>query len=706
MFQLLQLSARCIHPKYLNQVLWFQPSPSGPIRPFSSSKLMNPMHNPADAAEGTGSAKTVRTIATPIAPGVKESPETITPLKKLPPHRQLKFAIIRVTVVLAFLFTARYFYWRFLDTRNPAAMWFFIVFLIAEGLNFFEALLFYVTTWNPTRYATPAVLPDRTVDVYIATYNESVELLRETVLCAVNIRYPHETYILDDGARAEVRDLAAEFGCRYIARTDRTHAKAGNLNNALGQTTGEFIVTLDADHVPAPNLIDELIGFFRDERMGAVQTTQEFYNLDSFQHRINWRTRSGWQQQELFFNIIQPGKDRYNAAFYCGSPAMLRRKALEDAGGFATESITEDMHTGMRIQKKKWRVIYHNRSLAFGLAPQTFVGFATQWQRWGHGCMQVLRREHPILGRGLSFGQRLCYFASVYFYWMSYQKLLYILTPIVCLITGVFPLITEPRLFVSFFFPYFFLNLFASVLLQGGFTSYIRSEQFNILKMHVLMKTVAGLFRRKTKFAVTPKSRAGAASAGELILPIFLIIALIVSVVAGGIRLSRAHDDFTFWALCVNIFWSIFYVYMMVGVVWNAMKRKEMRASYRFPARLDLPATARFNDGGNTVELATYARNLNRFGISITLDKPVPPGTQVEMQFEIAERKISAVGEVMRNQPYKIKDAIRHSSGIRFTSIATEDQDEISRYLLLEIAPRESKALRLTYTSQHEEQTV
>ena len=125
--------------------------------------------------------------------------------------------------------------------------------------------------------------------------------------------------------------------------------------------------------------------------MGAVQTAQDFYNLDSFQHRMNWRTRVGWQQQELFFNVIQPGKDRFNAAFYCGSPAMLRRSALEEMGGFATETITEDMHTGMRLQKKKRPSSITIARLAFGLAPQTFVGFATQWQRWGHGCMQVLR---------------------------------------------------------------------------------------------------------------------------------------------------------------------------------------------------------------------------------------------------------------------------------------------------------------------------
>ena len=219
--------------------------------------------------------------------------------------------------------------------------------------------------------------------------------------------------------------------------------------------------------------------------------------------RRYWRSRAGWQQQELFFNVIQPGKDRFNAAFYCGSPAMLRRSALNEIGGFATETITEDMHPGVRLQKQKYKALYYNKTLAFGLAPQTFVGFATQWQRWGYGCMQVMRTENPVFGRGTSMGQRLCYFASMYFYWMSYQKLLFLLTPIVALLAGVFPLITTPALFVSYFFPFFFLNVFASVLLQGGFRSYFHSEQFNILKMHVLLSSVTGLFRSKIGFKVT-----------------------------------------------------------------------------------------------------------------------------------------------------------------------------------------------------------
>ena len=181
-----------------------------------------------------------------------------------------RVAFARLLVVLTIPFTLRYFFWRAGMTMNPAARWFFYLFLAAEMLNFLEAALFYFTTWKPAHHAVPALLPGRTVDILVATYNEPVHLLRETLVCAVSVRYPHKTYVLDDGNRPEVRALAAELGCNYVARENLLHAKAGNLNNALQHAEGEFVVTLDADHVPMPDLIDQLIGFFADDKVAAV----------------------------------------------------------------------------------------------------------------------------------------------------------------------------------------------------------------------------------------------------------------------------------------------------------------------------------------------------------------------------------------------------------------------------------------------------
>ena len=642
--------------------------------------------------------------ATAPAPVREERKKTVVPITTLSPRRQFKLAITRVAVVLATISTVRYFYWRFQYTMNPSARVFFYAFLAAEFLSFSESALFYFITWNPTHYSKPEPVPGRSVDVLIPTYNESVDLLRETVLCAVNIRYPHTTYILDDGHRPEVQELVREFRCGYLSRADRQHAKAGNLNNALAHTSGEFIVTLDADHIADPSLIDEMIGFFVDEKVGAVQATQDFYNLDSFQHRVNWSSRAGWQQQELFFSVIQPGKDRHNATFYCGSPGMLRRSALEEIKGFPTDSITEDMHTSLKLQKQGYRVLYCNRTLARGLAPQTFTGFATQWQRWGHGAMQVWRVENPLFSKGLNLSQKLCYFSSLYFYWMSYQKLFYVLTPIISLFFGVFALVTDPVSYAHYFLPYFLLNLACSVLLQGGFRNFLLGEQFNLLKMHVLMKTIGGLFQRDSLFFVTPKSRAAAAQATELLLPLALLAGLGVSLAAGFFRFRQVPLwGYEFWALAVNAFWAVAFMVMIGGVIWRSMRRQEQRASYRFPARLDVRMRVSYKDGsGVLVTREQFARNLNRSGVSVTMESAIPPGTPVNVELKFPQHTVQALGKVVRNQTYGKNGHSRISSGIQFQSISPADQDEITKYLFWHVAPREAKVLHLTHRSQTE----
>ncbi len=636
---------------------------------------------------------------------VGKIPAATIPQSGHSPHHQVRLAIVRLGIVLATVFSLRYFYWRAFSTFNPVARVFFYMFLAAEVLSFLESLFFYFIAWNPTRHMAPEPLEGRTVDVLIPTYNEPVELLRETVVCAVNMTYPHTTYILDDGDRPEVRELAEEFGCSYLARSDRSHAKAGNLNNALGQTCGEFIVTLDADHIASPDLIEQTIGFFEDSDVAIVQGTQDFYNLDSFQHLVNWKRRAGWQQQELFFSVIQPGKDRHNATFYCGSPAIMRRSALEQIGGFPTGTVTEDMHTSLRLQKKGWRILYYNRTLARGLAPQTFTGFATQWQRWGQGAMQVLRAEKPFRSRNLTLAQKLCYLSSFYFYWMSYVKLFFVLTPVISLLFGVFALKTDPASYASYFLPYFCLNLACSILFQGGVANFLKSEVFNILKMHVLMKSVSGFFRTRMAFKVTPKAQSAGARLSELGLLLGLIVGLAVALAVGLVRMQHVPQwGYFFWALAVNIFWSVVFLFMIGGIIWRSLTRKEARTRYRFRSDLHVPVRLTYmGPNGVMRSREQFALNSNRSGFSVTLTEAIPCGTTVALELWLPDRSIRAEGEVVRNKLDRVRGLLRTSNGIRFTTINIADQDAISKYLFWQVAPKQNAVLRLTRGTQTEE---
>ncbi|GLU60748.1 hypothetical protein Pure05_32590 [Paenarthrobacter ureafaciens] len=249
-------------------------------------------------------------------------------------------------------------------------------------------MLFGLTVWNlKIRKAPPA---DATVDVFITTYNEPLDLVMTTALAAKEIRGPHSTWILDDGNRPEMRELAEANGIGYVTRTaDWTpdmprHAKAGNLNNALMLTSGEYLLILDADQIPEPDILDKTLGYFNDDRVALVQTPQYFVNVPADDPLGS--------QAPLFYGPIQQGKDGWNAAFFCGSNAILRREALMQLGLVGYVKATEQSIKRALAASKQ--AIKKAPPLARGREP---VG-GTDAQRSG-GCNQ--RRAAGSRGPGV-----------------------------------------------------------------------------------------------------------------------------------------------------------------------------------------------------------------------------------------------------------------------------------------------------------------
>ncbi|MCH1867381.1 glycosyltransferase family 2 protein [Nocardioides sp. CFH 31398] len=238
--------------------------------------------------------------------------------------------LIRVAVLLTVVLGVNYVVWRWLFSVNWNAWWIAVPLVVAETYSIIDALLFGTTVWKVKRRGeAPPPPPDATVDVFVTTYNEPLDLVQRTALAARDIHHPHRTWILDDGSRTELHDWAEAHGIGWIRRSedwvDRPrHAKAGNINNALMQTEGEFLLILDADQVPAPEILDKTLGWFTDPEVALVQTPQYFVNVP--------RSDPLGSQAPLFYGPIQQGKDGWNAAFFCGSNAVLRREALMQLG--------------------------------------------------------------------------------------------------------------------------------------------------------------------------------------------------------------------------------------------------------------------------------------------------------------------------------------------------------------------------------------
>ena len=242
----------------------------------------------------------------------------------------LRINLLRFLIVANLVLSSYYISWRYLFSINWDYWPFSLALLAAETYSFSSIWLFAFMLWRlKVRRSAAPPMSGSAVDVFITRYNEPVDLVRETVRAAVAIRYPHNTYVLDDGNSPELEEATLAEGANYIVRPDdwtgyERHAKAGNVNSALFQTQGEFILILDADHRPEPEILDETIGYFADPKVALVQTPQWFYNVGQDDYLGS--------QAPLFYGPIQQGKDGWNSAFFCGTNAIIRREALMQIG--------------------------------------------------------------------------------------------------------------------------------------------------------------------------------------------------------------------------------------------------------------------------------------------------------------------------------------------------------------------------------------
>lgn len=479
-----------------------------------------------------------------------------------------------------------YLWWRAAFTLNPehpAASW---LLWAAEAFGVFCYILFAWTTRDVSPTA-PHKSPRKglKVDIFIPTYNEDIEILEATLIGCNRVRYPHATYILDDGNRPQVRELAGRLGCEYIARPVRDHAKAGNINHALRRTDGEFIAILDADMTPQSEYLDRTLGYFEDEKLALIQLPQEFYNSDSIQHDSK---TSHWHEQSLFFRVIQPGKNYTNSAFWCGSPSVVRRKALEDVGGVATETITEDIHTTVRMHNRGWKTLFVNEPLAFGIAPQTVKAFLLQRLRWAQGTMQLYRsQDSPLWIPGLTWRQRFSYLSSFLAYFESFQKLILLSMPVFILGFGVLPMSVGVLPFLLRWLPYFAFNILANQLGGRGIFRYFQTEKYNILKIIIFIQSTLTLVSKKPlKFKVTPKTVDETVYAQERksmrgYMAIFG--ALAGSMLYALFKVIIPHAAPLGWdAFIIAFFWAGYNAFVIFTALYEVFRKRHDRRQYRF----------------------------------------------------------------------------------------------------------------------------
>ena len=418
-----------------------------------------------------------------------------------------------ILIALSVLMSLRYLVWRALHTLNYASdlhLAISLVLLCAEIYGFVSVLLFFLQVLAPKPVAPqPLEGPEPSVDLFVTIYNEPLDLLRHTLVACKAIDYPRDKltmHVLDDGPREEVRELAARYGFRYLTRDGHKNAKAGNLNAALPRTSAEFIMILDVDHIPVRSFLRETLGFFKDAKVAFVQTPHHFYNPDCYQRNLILESELV-HEQDLFFQVIQPGRNEANAVVFAGSSAVFRRKALEDIGGFRVDCAIEDLHTGMELQSRGWRGIFYRRILSAGLSPESFDGYLIQRERWTKGGVQLFFLDNPLIKSGLSFRQRLDYFASLLYFFHGWVRLVYLLAPLAYLLARYNPIVSGTWTLIWYFLPHYLASHFVFSLLTREYRSPFWSDVYESAASFSLSWTAfITLFKPDFfTFKVTPK---------------------------------------------------------------------------------------------------------------------------------------------------------------------------------------------------------
>jgi len=502
---------------------------------------------------------------------------------------------LKYFIAFAMLVHIVYMVWRLLftiPTRNAVGFVFGVLLFLAELFALIQSTTHRVMFLKDYKQDIKTLkdlneLPK--VDILIATYNESISILRNTVAAAASQNYPKDkftVYICDDGKREEVRQLAKEYGAVWAVRDEHIHAKAGNLNNCLQHyASGELFVVLDADMIPKTTFLERTVGYFVDPNMALVQAPQVFYNPDPFQNNLQLYNAIP-NEQDFFMREVLKRRGMFNAVLNVGSNAVFRRSAIEAIGMIPVGTITEDMATSMLLQAKGYKTIFINETLAMGLSPETFSDYVVQRDRWCRGNIQVLKKWKPLRLPGLSFMQRLIYFDGVLYWFFGLQKLIYFIGPILFLLTSIPIFYADVFTMLLFFAPTYYISSLIFALFNHKNRTFVWAHIYeSALAPYLFLSALSELFfSKKVKFSVTPKGASFNKTrfSWKVALPHLFIAAF--SLIALGVGISKLITDVNYMVpvYLVNLFWLLYNLIGVLIAIIICFEKQRYRAAERF----------------------------------------------------------------------------------------------------------------------------
>lgn len=574
--------------------------------------------------------------------------------------------ITLIMIVLSLTISSRYFWWRItttLDWSSGTDITAGLLLLFAELYAFLILVLGYFQVAWPL-HRKPRILPrDLTqwpsVDIFIPTYNEPQKVVKPTIMAAMGLDWPRDRlniYLLDDGRREEFRYLAEVLGIGYITRKDNRHAKAGNLNNALSLTQGEYIAIFDCDHRPTRSFLQTSMGLFLDNpKLALVQTPHYFFSPDPFEHNLGTFQRVP-KEGELFYGIVQDGNDLWNAAFFCGSCAVLRRGPLQEIGGIASDTVTEDAHTSLRLHRLGYDSAYIRFPQAAGLATENLAGHVGQRIRWARGMAQIFRIDNPFLGPGLSWAQRLCYGNAMLHFFSGLPRLIYLTIPLAFLVFNAYSIYATALGILLYALPHIIHTNLTNSRIQGHHRYSFWAEVYEtVLAWYIARPAFVALVApHRGRFNVT--SKGGLIERNyfdwDISRPYLWLIGLnLIGIIFGIYRLiwGDPEEIATVWLNLVWVFYNLLVLGVALGVAGEIL---QVRKSHR--VKIDLEASISLGDG-RLFNCRTLDYSEGGIALKIPESLGLAPEDHVTVNLPLGLQEFSFPARVLIHNPAKLQ---------------------------------------------------
>ncbi|MGK9175831.1 UDP-forming cellulose synthase catalytic subunit [Yokenella regensburgei] len=569
-----------------------------------------------------------------------------------------RFAALML-IVLSLTVSCRYIWWRYTSTLNwndPVSLVCGLVLLFAETYAWIVLVLgYFQVVWPLNRQPVP-MPKDMTlwpaVDIFVPTYNEDLNVVKNTIYAALGIDWPKDKlkiWILDDGGREEFRQFAQRVGVEYIARTTHEHAKAGNINNALKYAKGDFVSIFDCDHVPTRSFLQMTMGWFIKEKdLAMMQTPHHFFSPDPFERNLG-RFRKTPNEGTLFYGLVQDGNDMWDATFFCGSCAVIRRGPLDEIGGIAVETVTEDAHTSLRLHRRGHTSAYMRIPQAAGLATESLSAHIGQRIRWARGMVQIFRLDNPLFGKGLKLAQRLCYVNAMLHFMSGIPRLVFLTAPLAFLLLHAYIIYAPAIMIALFVLPHMIHASLTNSRIQGKYRHSFWSEIYEtVLAWYIAPPTMVALFNpHKGKFNVTAKGGLVEEEYVDWVISrpyIYLVLLNIVGVMVGVWRYFYGPEN-EILTVFVSIAWVFYNLIILGGAVAVSVESKQVRRAHR--VEISMPAAIAREDG-HLFSCTVHDFSDGGVGIKINGQSQVLEGQKVRLLLKRGQQEYAFPTMVVR----------------------------------------------------------